>query len=63
MHQAGPFDPTFGVESFGLKDLKNISYNLQAPRLAEDAIRRGEAMVSKGGALFRRNRDPYRALA
>jgi len=51
MHQAGPFNPTFGVESFGLKDLKSISYNLQAPRLVEDAIRRGEAMVAKGGAL------------
>ncbi|MDQ6702708.1 MAG: phosphoenolpyruvate carboxykinase (ATP) [Pseudomonadota bacterium] len=50
MHQAGPFNPAFGFESFGLKDLKSI-YNLQAPRLAEDAIRRGEAMVAKGGAL------------
>jgi len=51
MHQAGPFNPAFGVESFDLKDLKSISYNLQAPRLAEDAIRRGEALVAKGGAL------------
>jgi phosphoenolpyruvate carboxykinase (ATP) len=51
MNQAGPFNPAFGVERFGLKDLKSISYNLQAPRLVEDAIRRGEAMVAKGGAL------------
>jgi phosphoenolpyruvate carboxykinase (ATP) len=51
MNQAGPFNPAFGVESFGLNDLKSISYNLQAPRLVEDAIRRGEAMVAKGGAL------------
>jgi phosphoenolpyruvate carboxykinase (ATP) len=51
MHQAGPFNPAFGVESFGLKDLKSISYNFEAPRLVEDAIRRGEAMMAKGGAL------------
>ena len=23
MHQAGPFNPAFGAESFGLKDLNN----------------------------------------
>ena len=51
MNQAGPFNPAFGVESFGLKDRKSISTNLQAPRLVEDAIRRDEAMVAKGGAL------------
>jgi phosphoenolpyruvate carboxykinase (ATP) len=51
MNQAGPFNPAFGVESFGLKDLKSISYNFEAPRLVEDAIRRGEAMMAKGGAL------------
>ena len=38
-----------GMES--IKDLKSISYNLQAPRLVEDTIRRGEAMVAKGDAL------------
>jgi phosphoenolpyruvate carboxykinase (ATP) len=62
MNQAGPFNPAFGVESFGLKDLKSISYNLQAPRLVEDAIRRGEALVAKG-APFRRDGSSYRALA
>ena len=51
MHQAGPFNPAFGAESFGLKDLKSISYNLQVPRLVEDAIRLGEALVAKGGDL------------
>ncbi len=51
MHQAGPFNPAFGAESFGLKELKSISYNFEAPRLVKDAIRRGEALVAKGGAL------------
>ncbi len=47
MHQAGPFNPDFGAESFGLKDLNSISYNLEAPRLVEDAIRRAEATMVK----------------
>lgn len=51
MNHAGPFNPAFGAESFGLKDLKSISYNFEAPRLVEDAIRQGEALVAKGGAL------------
>jgi phosphoenolpyruvate carboxykinase (ATP) len=51
MFQTGPFNPAFGAERFGLKDLSGIFYNLEAPRLVEDAIRRGEAMVAKGGAL------------
>jgi phosphoenolpyruvate carboxykinase (ATP) len=51
MHQAGPFNPAFGAEGFGLKDLRRISYNFEAPRLVEDAIRQGEALVAKGGAL------------
>jgi phosphoenolpyruvate carboxykinase (ATP) len=51
MHQSGPFNPAFGAEGFGLKDLKSISYNFEAPRLVEDAIRKGEALVAKGGAL------------
>jgi phosphoenolpyruvate carboxykinase (ATP) len=51
MHQAGPFNPAFDAERFGLKNLKSISYNFEAPRLVEDAIRLGEALVAKGGAL------------
>ena len=41
MHQAGPFNPAFDAERFGLKDLKSISYNFEAPRLVENAIRQG----------------------
>jgi phosphoenolpyruvate carboxykinase (ATP) len=51
MFQTGPFNPAFGAETFGLTDLSLISYNLEAPRLVEEAIRRGEAVVAKGGAL------------
>jgi hypothetical protein len=51
MNHDGPFNPAFGIESFGLNDLKSIVYNLEVPRLVGDAIRRGKAMVAKGGAL------------
>jgi hypothetical protein len=42
MQEAGSFDPAFGAEGFGLK---GTSYNFEAPRLVEDAIRQGEASV------------------
>ena len=51
MFQTGPFNPAFGAGTFGLKDLRRISYNLEAPRLVEETIRRGEAAIAKGGAL------------
>ncbi|VFU09014.1 phosphoenolpyruvate carboxykinase [Methylocella tundrae] len=50
-NQAGFFNPSFGVEKFGLKDLKSISYNLEAPQLYEESIRRGEAKVARDGPL------------
>ncbi len=49
--QACLFNSSFGVDQFGLKNLKSISYNLEAPQLYEEAIRRGEAKVAKGGPL------------
>jgi phosphoenolpyruvate carboxykinase (ATP) len=51
MLKAGFFNPEFGAESFGLKDLNSISYNLEAPRLYEKALRRSEAIIASGGAL------------
>ncbi|WP_051953474.1 phosphoenolpyruvate carboxykinase [Methylocapsa aurea] len=51
MLKANHFIPSFESGSFCLKDLKSISYNLEAPRLYEEAILRGEAKIAKGGAL------------
>ncbi|WOJ88587.1 phosphoenolpyruvate carboxykinase [Methylocapsa polymorpha] len=51
MLKAGPVNPKFQAESFGLEDLRSVSYNLEAPRLYEEAIRRGEARIARGGAL------------
>jgi phosphoenolpyruvate carboxykinase (ATP) len=50
-NQTGLFNPSYGVDQFGLKDLNSISYNLEAPQLYEEALRRGEACVAKGGPL------------
>jgi phosphoenolpyruvate carboxykinase (ATP) len=51
MNEIGYFHSSFGVERFGLENEKSISYNLQAPQLYEEALRRGEARIAKGGAL------------
>ncbi len=51
INEIGYFNPSFGAERCGLKLAKSVSYNLEAPRLYEEAIRRGEAQIAKGGAL------------
>lgn len=51
MHEIGPFNLASDASSFGLKSARSISYNLDAPRLYEEAIKRKEAVVATGGAL------------
>ena len=51
MKQVGNFNPAFTAEAFGLKHLKGVSYNLDAPLLYEAAIRGGEAEIAHGGPL------------
>jgi phosphoenolpyruvate carboxykinase (ATP) len=51
MHEIGPFNSASDAGGFGLKGVRSISYNLEAPRLYEEAIRRKEAVVATGGAL------------
>ena len=51
MAQSGVFNPAFPVESFGFKNLKNVYYNLTAPALYEESLRRNEATLAAGGAL------------
>ena len=43
--------PSFRADQSGLDALKGVSSNLEAPQLYEEAIRRGEATIAKGGAL------------
>ena len=51
MTQIGPFNPAFAVESFGFKNLRSVFYNLEAPQLYEESIRRGESEIAAGGAI------------
>ena len=51
MAQSGIFNPAFPVEAFGFKNLNNTYYNLTAPHLYEESIRRGESTLAAGGAL------------
>ncbi len=51
MNQVGHFNPAFGADAFGFRDLGTVFYNLDAPRLYEEAIRRGEAAIAAHGPL------------
>ncbi|MEY3552813.1 MAG: hypothetical protein RL735_1161, partial [Pseudomonadota bacterium] len=51
MTTIGMFNPSFPVEKFGLKNLGTIAYNLEAPMLYEESLRRGEAVLVPGGAI------------
>jgi phosphoenolpyruvate carboxykinase (ATP) len=51
MKQSGLFNKSFTLESFGFRDLGSVAYNLEAPMLYEEAIRRNEAVISPGGAI------------
>ena len=41
----------FGLESAGLRLLRNVHWSLNAPRLYEEALKRGEGVVVQHGAL------------
>ena len=51
MAKTGVFNPEFPVESFGFKNLGHVYYNLSAPALYEQSLRRNEAALAAGGAL------------
>ena len=51
MKQTGTFNSAFGVEKFGFKNLGHVAYNLEAPALYEESIRRNESVIVPGGAL------------
>ena len=41
-----------GLENHGLKNLKSVSWNLGPAALYEDAIRRGEGVITADGAML-----------
>ena len=52
MENFGIFNKNHGADKFGLKNLKNIYWNLMPPALYEQAITRKEAEIAHGGALL-----------
>ena len=51
MTNIGLFNSGHGAEASGLRQLKAVHWNLEVPRLYEEALRRNEAELAQGGAL------------
>ena len=51
MEQSGVRNDAFGVDKFGLKNLKAVHWNLGTAALYEHALRNNEAELTKDGAL------------
>ncbi|GEP05681.1 phosphoenolpyruvate carboxykinase [Methylobacterium oxalidis] len=51
MTNIGDFNAGHGAEAIGLKNLKAVHWNLEAPRLYEEALSRGEGQLARGGAF------------
>ncbi len=47
----GIFNAGHGAAAFGFRELAGLHWNLQAPQLYAEAIRRNEAVIAQGGAL------------
>jgi phosphoenolpyruvate carboxykinase (ATP) len=48
----GVFNSAQGAEAFGLRNLKRVYWNLEAPALYEQSLARAETKLVKGGALL-----------
>ncbi|SFB13151.1 phosphoenolpyruvate carboxykinase (ATP) [Poseidonocella pacifica] len=48
----GRVNPQFTLEDQGIGGIANVYYNLQEPGLIEEAIKRGEGRLGKGGTLL-----------
>ncbi len=52
MEQTGPVVSQYGLENHGIKNLKKAYWNLSPEALVEEAIKRNEGKLAKGGALM-----------
>ncbi|MEE1655996.1 phosphoenolpyruvate carboxykinase [Microvirga sp. CF3062] len=52
MENIGVFNSAQGAEAFGLRNLKRVYWNLEAPALYEQSLTRAETKLVKGGALL-----------
>ncbi len=51
MDTIGHVNAAHGAAQFGFSGLKAVHWNLEAPRLYEESLKRGETQLAKGGAL------------
>ena len=51
MQETGIRNGAFGADKFGLKNLKQVHWNLGAPQLYQYSLAAGEAVLSADGAL------------
>ena len=51
MTNIGDHNAAHGAEAIGLRNLKAVHWNLEAPRLYEESLARGESRLARGGAL------------
>ena len=51
MTNIGDYNASHDAEASGLSGLEAVRWNLGAPRLYEESLRRGEAQLARGGAL------------
>ncbi|MGP0059105.1 MAG: phosphoenolpyruvate carboxykinase [Beijerinckiaceae bacterium] len=51
MQEIGVFNPRFRAQTFGFERQGTVFYNLDAPHLYHESLKRDEAMIAKGGAL------------
>jgi phosphoenolpyruvate carboxykinase (ATP) len=51
VENVGVFNRANGAEAIGLRNLKRVHWNFEAPALYEESLQRGEAGLAAGGAL------------
>jgi len=51
MQETGVWNKSNGISTFGLSGVNAVYYNLQAPHLYEEAIRRDEGVIMPGGPI------------
>ena len=51
MTNIGDYNAAHGSDASGLRKLKAVHWNLEAPRLYEEALARGEGQLARGGAF------------
>ena len=51
MEQRGPIKSNYGLDKHGIGAARTVFWNLEAPALYEEAVRRNEGMIAPGGSF------------